>query len=134
MKIFTSPWMTLPAGAIVYFTASLFFWRMPAPAPRQPSAVRAMQGERPSWEFTNPEADQLMEELKAEKQSLAKREQQLNDLAARLEAERAEVNQVTQSVHQAQMDFDKQVLRVQEEEVANLKKLAKVYAAMTPDA
>jgi flagellar motility protein MotE (MotC chaperone) len=32
-----------------------------------------------------------------------------------------------------QSDFDKGVLRVREEESANLKKLAKVYAAMSPD-
>ena len=50
-----------------------------------------------------------------------------------LAAEQTEINQATQAVHQLQMDFDKNVVRVQEEETANLKKLAKVYSAMTPD-
>jgi flagellar motility protein MotE (MotC chaperone) len=40
---------------------------------------------------------------------------------------------VIQSVRQLQGDFDKAVLRVKEEETGNLKKLAKVYAAMTPE-
>ena len=62
-----------------------------------------------------------------------KREQQLSDLCVRLQTERSELNTVTQTVHQMQADFDQNVLRIQEEEVANLKKLAKVYAAMTPE-
>ena len=65
---------------------------------------------------------------------LQQREQQLNDLAIRLDAERAEINQATQSVQQLQIDFDKNVVRVKEEETANLKKLAKVYAAMSGEA
>ena len=43
-----------------------------------------------------------------------------------------ELNQVTQTVHRLQRDFDATVLRVQDEETANLKKLAKLYAAMEP--
>ena len=39
---------------------------------------------------------------------------------------------VTQSVRQLQTDFDQNVLRISEEETANLKKLAKVYADMEP--
>lgn len=37
------------------------------------------------------------------------------------------------SVQLLQADFDKNVLRIKEEETANLKKLAKVYSAMTPE-
>jgi len=47
--------------------------------------------------------------------------------------ERAEINQVTQTVHQLQMQFDASVVRVREEEIANLKKLAKIHAAMSPE-
>lgn len=134
-KILTSSWMTLPVSVVVYLAATLLFWKTPVPssndgpdqqaAPSSPSAT--------SWEFTNPEADQLLAELKVEKKSLAKREQDLNDLAARLDTERSELTLVTQSVHQMQTDFDKNVVRVQDEETANLKKLAKVYSAMAPE-
>ncbi len=86
-----------------------------------------------SWEFTNPEIDQLIAELKKERESLGAREQQLNELAVRLQTERSEIGQVTQAVHQLQMEFDKNIVRVKDEETANLKKLAKTYAAMTPE-
>ena len=61
------------------------------------------------------------------------REQRLNELATRLDTERGEISNATLSVQQLQADFDKNVLRVKDEETANLKKLAKVYSAMTPD-
>ncbi len=124
--------MTVFIGALVYLLATVAFWQTPLPPGN--SALRERPGAvptGPSWNFQNPEADQLMQELKAEKKVLQQKEQQLNDLATRLDAERAEVNQATQSVRQLQMDFDKNVLHVKDEEAVNLKKLAKVYAAMS---
>jgi flagellar motility protein MotE (MotC chaperone) len=134
IKLLTSPLVTALLGVAMYLGATVAFWKMPPlppPVARGPAEpVAKLNG--PSWEFTNPEADQLVAELKAEKEALKKKEQDLNDLAARLQSERAELNIVTQSVHQLQMDFDQNVLRISEEETANLKKLAKVYADMDP--
>ncbi len=133
-KLLTSSWMTVLVGVVVYLGATVAFWQVPAP-----SAAPADQGNPaanvngPSWQFTNPEADQLISELKTEKEALAKKEQQLNELAARLQAEHAEVAQATQTVQGLQSEFDKLALRVHSEETANLKKLAKVYATMAPD-
>ena len=115
--------------------ATVAFWKTPA-LPSSPtlteSAAAREKHNGPSWDFTSPEADQLIAELKAEKKSLGKKEQELNDLSLRLQAERSELNLVTQSVRQLQLDFDQNVLRISEEETANLKKLAKVYADMDP--
>jgi len=83
---------------------------------------------------SNPDIDQLIGELKQQKESHAKREEQLNELALRLQSERAEINSVTQNLFRLQTEFDKNVTRVREEETANLKRLAKVYGAMAPDA
>ncbi len=136
IKLLTSNWMTALIGAVVYLLATVAFWKTPVRPPGGGSAEQSASAARhagASWEFTNPEADQLIAELKVEKKALEKREQQLNDLALRLTAEQTEINQATQSVHQLQIDFDKNVVRVQEEETANLKKLAKVYSDMTPE-
>lgn len=122
----------MPIGALLYLVATLLFWKTPArPAPERADAKAVVTG--PSWEFTNPEADQLIAELKAEKGALAARKQQLDELAAHLDAERQELAAATQSIRQLQSEFDQSVLRIQDEEVPNLKKLAKVYADMTPD-
>jgi flagellar motility protein MotE (MotC chaperone) len=127
--------MTAVAGIVVYFGATVAFWKTPALPPPATSAGSADAQDKPngpSWDFINPEADQLMAELKAEKKSLLKKEQELNDLKTQLQSERSEMNLVTQSVRQLQTDFDQNVLRITEEETTNLKKLAKVYADMDP--
>jgi flagellar motility protein MotE (MotC chaperone) len=125
--------MTTLLSALIYMGATLAFWKTPAPPPPQPVADAAAPKIGASWEFINPEADQLIAELQAEKRTVGKKEQDLNDLEVRLQAERSELNVVTQSVRQLQTDFDQNVLRIRDEETGNLKKLAKVYATMEPD-
>ena len=122
-------------GALIYLavTAALV-----VPGKLMPQSVHAAEAVEyhvagPSWDFINPELDRLVSELAKEKETLAGREKQLNELASRLEAERQEINIVTQAVYRMQTEFDRNVVRVREEEMANLKKLAKVYAAMSPE-
>jgi flagellar motility protein MotE (MotC chaperone) len=132
LKFLTSPLGTALIGALVYLGSTVAFWKtpaLPAPPAKQEAEIKHFG---PSWDFINPEADQLLAELKAEKKSLAKKEQDLADLSARLQSERDELKMVTQSVRQLQSDFDKNVVRISDEETANLKKLAKEYAGMDP--
>lgn len=132
-KLILSPLGTTVISVVIYLAATVAFWKTPKvvlPAPQPGAAAVTRIG--PSWDFVNPEADQLIAELKAEKQALAKKEQDLNDLSLRLQSERTELSTVTESVRHLQNDFDQNVLRITEEETANLKKLAKVYADMEP--
>jgi len=76
----------------------------------------------------------MLQELKKEKESLTKREADLKELETRLQAERAELTTITQRVQQLQMEFDQNVIRVKEEETPNLKKLARMYSNMSPEA
>jgi flagellar motility protein MotE (MotC chaperone) len=126
--------MTALVSVVLYLGTTVAFWKSPVRMPSAAGAESAARGKQagPAWDFTNPEADQLVAELKAEKKALGKKEQELNDLALRLQAERSELNLVTQSVRQLQSEFDQNVLRISEEETGNLKKLAKVYADMEP--
>ena len=87
----------------------------------------------PSWKFRNPEMDQWIQEIKREKEALAQREQQLNELETRLNAERQELSVVTQAVSQMQADFDKNVVRLNAQDADNLKRQAKLLASMTPE-
>lgn len=132
-KLLTSTWATISVGVIVFIGATMFFWKTPmAKVVHKEHSQPIARLNGPSWNFINPEADQLIRELKEEKKALEEREQELTELAARLKSQQAELSQVTQAVYQAQLDFDKAVLRIKEEETANLKKLAKVYSAMSP--
>jgi flagellar motility protein MotE (MotC chaperone) len=131
-KLLTSTWTTLPVSVVIYLVATLAFWKTPAPAPRANHASPAV-AQGGFGQYQSPEADQLVAELKEEKKKLDDREQQLDELGSRLDTERGEISNATLSVQQLQSEFDKNVLRVKEEETANLKKLAKVYSSMAPD-
>ena len=113
-------------------STTVYFWHPvavgEAVAIKRPSHITG-----PSWMFQNPELSQLVEELRKEKDRLAEKEKQLNELAVRLNSERQELNQVTQAIHGLQMEFDRSVTRIEEGESANLKKLARMYASMAPE-
>jgi hypothetical protein len=125
---------------LLYAGSTFFFWSDP---PIFPKCSPVAEGRKPrpgtdvnhgpSWDFSNPEVDQLVRELRQERAAIAARAKQLDDLAARLKAEQAEFQNATQAVHQLQRDFDLGVTRVKEDESANLKRLARVYSTMEPD-
>jgi flagellar motility protein MotE (MotC chaperone) len=147
MKVLQSGWFAVMLGALSYLGATAAFLK---PASTHPEAHGEGREEAvanytgPAWDFLNPEFDRLVADLKKEKEALQERSRQLSDLAARLDAERAELNVVTQAVHRmrqefekntvkARAEFEKDITRVHEEEVANLKRLAKTYGNMSPE-
>jgi flagellar motility protein MotE (MotC chaperone) len=130
-QIFQSGWFCALMGGLTYWGATVAVWRTPI-IPR-PSSVALKEALKPSWEFSNPELDQLIADLRAQKAALATRERQLNELAVRLKADREEIGVVTQNIARLQAEFDQNVVRIKDDEVANTKKLAKMYAAMTPE-
>ena len=140
IRFLQTKWMAVMAGALAY-AASTWFWLQPqqqikhagAVLRARQSSVKATIAAGPSWTFQNPEMSQLVAELKSERESLRVRANQLDELEARLHAERKEIYSVTQAVHQLRADFDTVVTRVSEEEAVNLKKLAKVYTTMSPE-
>ena len=134
IKILHSNWAASAAGMLLYLATTGLAWKLPraADAPGHPTA-EAAQHSGASWDFHNPEVDLLIAEIKQEKESLAKRETQLKQLAERLQTERLEINLVLEAVQRLQTEFDSNVVRVTAEEAANVKKLARTYAAMTPE-
>jgi flagellar motility protein MotE (MotC chaperone) len=132
IRLLQSSWTASGVGLVLYLATMVVAWRPYAqPPPDLDNEVTRPAG--PSWAYQNPEADLLIAELKKEKEALAAKEKDLNDLASRLQTERAELNQLTQIVHQVQAEFDRNVIRVRDQESANLKRLAKMYSTMTPD-
>jgi hypothetical protein len=86
----------------------------------------------PSWSYHNPDVEYLVLELKRQKAELAAKEQELKLLERRLAAERAELSGVTQEVSRIQGEIQRDVVRMQEDESTNIRRLAKLYAGMEP--
>lgn len=132
-------WLMMAVGAIAY---AITTWLCLQPhkqlqqakttlAARQNTQVTVPVG--PSWTFQNPEMSQIVAELKDEREALRVRATQLDELEARLHAESKEIFAITQAVYQLRTELDTVVSRVTAEESVNLKKLAKVYATMSPE-
>ena len=87
----------------------------------------------PSWDFFNPELDQVVAELKVEKEGLASKKKQLEELDARLKAERMELDEAARRVTKIRDEVSRDVLKIADDEAGNLKRLAKMYTSMEPD-
>lgn len=137
MKILQNPFVTSILGLVLYAVVTVAVWKTPAHIvegePAQEEIIAKARAAVPSWEFKSQEADQLIAELKVEKEALAKRKKDLDDFAERLQVERLEINVVTQSVYQLQKQVEASIVRINAEEASNLKKLARTYAAMSPE-
>jgi flagellar motility protein MotE (MotC chaperone) len=133
MKLLTGPTTSMTLGGLSFLLTMFFLLNKPLPsaAPLQEEVEQTIVNV--FWERHNPEIDQLLHEVRQEKETLAKREADLRELAARLAAERAEINTVTQRVAQMQMEFDRNIIRVKEDELPNLKRLAKLYTTMSQE-
>ena len=133
IKFLQSNWMAALIGALTYLGVTVALWHTPKIVlPAAATAAKAAP-QLPSWEFQNSEVDELVTDLQNQKQAMGERERQLNELDSRLKAERQEIVVITENVERMQKQFDHDVVRVHDEEIANLKRLAKIYATMSPD-
>jgi flagellar motility protein MotE (MotC chaperone) len=134
IRTFQAPWFAALMGGILYL-ATTFFVLSPSKfaAFRPPSAEELSADNDPSWKFHNPEFNEWVSQIKEEKESLAMKEQQLNELQVRLNAERDEVMAVTQTVYQLQTQFDQNVIRFSAQQMDNAKRQSKVVGDMSPD-
>lgn len=136
MKFLQSPLFAAVFGGVLFLLTSAFLTTQGlATIPygdeeTEGSAHANIKG--PSWDFFNPELDQIVADLKSERDTITSREKQLNELATRLKAERAELDDALKGMKKIQEQVDKNLFRIKEDEAGNLKKLAKMYAAMEP--
>jgi flagellar motility protein MotE (MotC chaperone) len=153
LKAFVIPLVGSLIGLLMYLavTAAVLIkgYKPPAPATKKPAAI--VEGEPltdesfspkkledfkanpvPSWKFYSPEVDNLVEQMRLRNESLKEREEKLEALAKRIEAERAELAAVTQSVVRIREEIDRRIIRIQDDEAVNVKRLAKSYAGMEP--
>jgi flagellar motility protein MotE (MotC chaperone) len=101
-------------------------------APLAGKTADELNGKTQSWNYYNADIEFLIEYLKQTSNAFRIRQKDLDELGQRLAAERAELASVTQSVARLRDDIDRQIIRIQEDEAINVKRLAKTYAGMEP--
>ena len=152
MKPIAIPLIGSLIGGLLYLavTAALILkgYKPPAPPPAKVAKVvekddvsgaplagktaDELNGTIQSWNYYNPDIEFLIIYLKETSNLFRIRQKDLDELGQRLAAERAELASVTQSVARLRDDIDKQVIRIQDDEIINVKRLAKTYAGMEP--
>lgn len=152
MKPIAIPLIGSLIGGLLYLavTAALILkgYKPPAPPPAKVAKVvekdgvsgaplagktaDELNGTIQSWNYYNPDIEFLITYLKQTSNLFRIRQKDLDELGQRLAAERAELASVTQSVARLRDDIDKQVIRIQDDEIINVKRLAKTYAGMEP--
>jgi flagellar motility protein MotE (MotC chaperone) len=131
-----SPWLATGLAVFLYIATTAFLLRPSrwlSQAPRAPFPEEVTRNLGPSWAFKNPEVDQLLAELRREREALATREQSLKELESRLAAERQEISAITQQIARAQTRIDTDFIAIRQNEAANLKRLVKLYTTMSPE-
>jgi flagellar motility protein MotE (MotC chaperone) len=101
-------------------------------APLAGKTADELNGTTQSWNYYNGDIEFLITYLKETSNLFRIRQKDLDELGQRLAAERAELASVTQSVARLRDDIDRQVIRIQDDEAINVKRLAKTYAGMEP--
>jgi len=101
-------------------------------APLAGKTADELNGTTQSWNYYNQDIEYLITYLKDTSNLFRIRQKDLDELGQRLAAERAELASVTQLVARLRDDIDKQVIRIQDDEIINVKRLAKTYAGMDP--
>jgi flagellar motility protein MotE (MotC chaperone) len=77
--------------------------------------------------------DQWLSQMKSEKANLDSREERLDEMQTRLNAELQEITTATQTVSQLQDNFDKNVIRFDAQQTENIKHQAKLMSDMSPE-
>lgn len=134
-RILQSSWLAVLIGGLLYFGTTMAVLR-PGQFAGASTAAESRQlsaDDDPSWRFHNPEFNQWVTQIKDEKDALALRAQQLDELQVRINADRQEINTVTQTVARMQSDFDMNVIRFKTQETENVRHQAKLIAAMSPE-
>lgn len=152
MKPIALPLIGSLIGGLLYLavTAALILKGYKPPAPPPAKVAKAVEkdgvsgaplagktadeinGTTQSWNYYNQDIEFLITYLKDTSNLFRIRQKDLDELGQRLAAERAELASVTQSVARLRDDIDKQVIRIQDDEIINVKRLAKTYAGMDP--
>ncbi len=132
-RILQSSWFAALFGCLLYLGITVFVLNPSKFAGMDLQQEYASAEDDPSWKFHNPEFDQWIAQIKNEKESLDLREQRLDELQTRLNAELQEITTVTQTVSQLQVNFDQDVIRFKTQELDNIKHQAKLVSSMSPE-
>jgi flagellar motility protein MotE (MotC chaperone) len=86
------------------------------------------------WDFWTIQIDNLTSELKEEKARLRQQSDSLDQRAARITAEKQELENLRTEIAGMRQEIDQRVIAINSDEAKNLRSLAQTYSTLTPHA
>jgi flagellar motility protein MotE (MotC chaperone) len=86
------------------------------------------------WDFWTPEIDTFVEDLKAQRLAFEERKAELANFAARVQAEKLELENSRQILETMRENLEARIVEVSLSEQRNLKSLAQTYSNLSPEA
>lgn len=134
MRFLNAPWfLALLALALVLGTqvvAFKIYWKELFPPPKDILVVHRQDPSPLHWSFSTEEIEALQRELESRLEKAKEKESFLASYEARLEADRAEVEDMMRNVEIMRDSLLQDVIRLEEAEQRNLKTLAKTYSEL----
>lgn len=111
----------------------------PAPDPTELAAKEAKEAAAAApppqvWSFKTGAVDELINELKKERDAIIEEQKDLAAMSSQVSAERQEVEKVKQEVLRLRKELESRIVEVAENERDNLKRLVQTYTVMAPAA
>ncbi len=139
MKLFSSPLVLSILAFVLGLGAGLgFFWFEASALVKASQAAQAAAAadERPAkpWDFWTLEIENLASELKDRNAAVVAREQALKIREERLAADQDALKKTRQQIEALRVEISGKMTELGEDEIKNLKILAKTYSAVAPKA
>ena len=136
MKMLTSGWGIAFIAMLLNIVTTLAML-LPAIGALQDPAIETVEKTSMAarmWGFKTEAVDELIKELKSEREKLETDQKGVLAVQSQNAAEREELEKVRTEIQAMRAEIDEQVVEIQERELKNLKTLAQTYSTMNPSA
>lgn len=139
MNILSKPWFLAVLALLLMLGTQLvalkLYWEELFPERKAQAVVVTREDPATlTWGFASDTVDRLRMELESRLAELKAREAELAAYEARLQTDRAEIEDIKAKVELMREELMDGIVKLETGEQENLKRLAKTYAALTPEA
>jgi flagellar motility protein MotE (MotC chaperone) len=143
-----SPWFLAVVGFVINMVCTVVMINAavsklpkpdftPVPDPVEVAATEAKAAEAAApppqlWSFKTNAVDELITELKKEREAVIEEQKDLAAMSSQVTAERQEVEKVKNEILRLRKELEARIVEVSEHEKENLKNLGQTYTAMLP--
>ena len=139
-KILKSKWLTPAIAVMTYlFTTGFLLMQLdidqsePVHEEESTAAYELQGTPGASWNFTNSELEDLIQQLRDKETDLVEREDELAEREQAVANEKAEIKATTNYVHQLQQQLERLFVVIQPQEQENIKEMVEFAQEMKPE-